>query len=163
MDKTIQDSIELLEDAIRCLKKGNRYNSKHPYETSFPNGARDHLRMLVEPVVRIDAVNDRDKAVDYLAYAGNYLSWLRRGCPKSEFADIASRYMNLFKIQESRIELQKMEEKLNCDRCCGSGVIQITAGAYTPCSECNGTGGQNCCDGAAPQEEQVNKVMEASK
>ncbi len=109
MDSTIQGSIELLEDAIKCLKGGLRYQGKHPYETSFPNGARDHLRMLVEPVVRIDAVNDRDKAVDFLAYAGNYLSWLRRGCPKSEFADLASRYMNLYKIQERQVELHQMQ------------------------------------------------------
>ena len=113
MDKTIQGSIELLEDAIKCLKSGNRYNSKHPYEASFPNGARDHMRMLMEPIFRIDAVNDRDKAVDYLAYGGNYLSWLRRGCPKSEFADLASRYMNLYRIQESRIELSEQEMQLD--------------------------------------------------
>ena len=62
------------------------------------------------------------------------------------------RYMNLLKIQEKRIELQKMEGKLNCDRCCGSGMIQMAPGNVAVCSECNGTGGQNCCDGAAPPE-----------
>ena len=64
--------------------------------------------MILENIVRLDATNDRDKAVDCLNQVALYLGWIIRGCPKSEFEYIINRHMNLFKIQESRIELSKV-------------------------------------------------------
>ena len=112
MDKIIKDSIGLLEDAIICLKKGMKYDGKLPYEAKFPNGAADHIRMIFEPISRLDATNERDKAIDTLAYSANYLSWMREGCPKSEFAWMMNRYLSLFKIQESRIKLNQEEKEI---------------------------------------------------
>ena len=108
MDNTIIEAKQLLSDAVGAVSGNDRYNDKHPLETSFPNGAADFIRMLMENVIRLDATNDRDKAVDYLGYAALFLAWIREGCPKSKYAYIAERYKNLFKIQESRIELSEM-------------------------------------------------------
>ena len=162
MDKIVVTARQLLGDAIQALDRGDGYNTKHPYEASFPNGFADHCRMIMECIMRLDATKERDKAADCLAYIALYCGWVIDGCPKSEFAYISNRYMNLFKIQESKIELQKMEGKLNCDRCCGSGMIQVE-NQVGACPECNGTGGQNCCDGAAPNIEKEQKIMEESK
>ena len=110
MDSIVIESRKLLEDALQAVSDNDRYNEKHSLETSFPNGAADFIRMLMENVIRLDATNDRDKAVDYLGYAALFLAWIREGCPKSKYAYIAERYKNLFKIQESRIALRKMPE-----------------------------------------------------
>ncbi len=108
MDTIVIEARKMLGEAIQALDKGDSYNTKHPYEASFPNGAADHIRMIMENIIRLDATGDFDKAVDTLGYCALYVAWVRSGCPKSEFAWISDRYMNLFKIQESRIELSKV-------------------------------------------------------
>ena len=108
MDKIVVTARQLLGDAIQALDSGDRYNEKHPYEASFPNGVSDHIRMIMECIMRLDVTKERDKAADCLAYIALYCGWVIAGCPKSEFEYIANRYMNLFKIQESRIELSEM-------------------------------------------------------
>ncbi len=165
MDSIVLESRKLLGDALNAVSGNDRYNDKHPLETVFPNGAADFIRMLMENVIRLDATNDRDKAVDYLGYAALFLAWIREGCPKSKYAYIAERYRNLFKIQERHDELQMLEGKLNCDRCCGSGMIRVDAQGVGVCPECNGTGGQNCCDGAPEPtiEEEAKQIMESTE
>lgn len=120
MDCTVLESRKLLGDALQAVSGNDRYNEKHSYETAFPNGAADHIRMLMENIIRLDATNDRDKAVDYLGYAALYLAWIREGCPKSKFSYIAERYINLFRIQERQVELSEMrehEDNTNGDGC----------------------------------------------
>ena len=123
MDNIVLTGRQLLGEAIEALDKGDSYNSKHPYEAGFPNGFPDHCRMLMECVMRIDATGDRDKMVDYLGYAALYLGWMAAGCPKSEFSHIANRYMNLFKIQESRIALSELHEHEVSENTNGSGTL----------------------------------------
>lgn len=104
MDKIVITARQLLGDAIQALDKGDSYNTKHPYEASFPNGAADHIRMIMECIIRLDATRESDKAADCLGYIALYCGWVIAGCPRSEFAWISNRYMNLFKIQESKLE-----------------------------------------------------------
>ena len=123
MDSTIIEAERLLADAVKAVSGNDRYNNKHPVETVFPNGAADFIRMLMENVIRLDATNDRDKAVDYLGYAAIFLAWIRGGCPKSKFAYIAERYKNLFKIQESRIEMSMSRNEDNTN---GTGADSVS-------------------------------------
>ena len=128
MDKVVVTARQLLGEGIQALNKGDSYNTKHPYEASFPNGAADHIRMIMECIMRLDATNDRDKAADCLAYIGLYLGWMIAGCPKSEFSYISDRYMNLFKIQESRIELSKVLGDESATNGSGDGELPQLSG-----------------------------------
>ena len=101
MDTIVIEARKMLGGAIQALDKGDSYNNKHPYEASFPNGAADHIRMIMENIIRLDSTGDLDKAVDTLGYCALYVSWMRAGAPKSEFAYISNRYINLMKIQDS--------------------------------------------------------------
>ncbi len=43
---------------------------------------------------------------------------------------------------------------MRCELCYGSGVVPTPFWAEeVPCSECNGTGSQNCCEGLREQPE----------
>ena len=108
MDKIVVEARKLLGEAVQAISGNDRYNAKHPYEASFPNGARDHIRMILENIIRLDATKDRDKAIDTLAYCALYVSWMRAGQPQSEFKYIANRYMNLLRVQEKKIDLREM-------------------------------------------------------
>ena len=122
MDKIVVTARQLLGEAIQALDKGDSYNSKHPYEASFPNGFADHCRMIMECIMRLDATKEKDKAADCLAYIALYCGWVIDGCPKSEFAYISNRYMNLFKIQEKRIEMSMSRKESSADPN-GSGAL----------------------------------------
>lgn len=113
MDTIVIGARQLLGDAVQAISGNDRYNVKHPYEAAFPNGAADHIRMILENIIRLDATNDKDKAVDTLAYCALYVSWMTAGQPQSEFKWIANRYMNLLKVQEKRIALSEMPEYEN--------------------------------------------------
>ncbi len=113
MDKIVVEARKLLGDAVATLTQNDRYNKNVAYYDTMPNGIEDHIRMLMEPIFRIDATNDRDKAVDYLGYSSLYLGWVREGCPKSKYNYIAYRYKQLFRIQERRIELNQEEKKVD--------------------------------------------------
>jgi len=108
MDKIVVEARQLLGEAVQAISGNDRYNAKHPYEASFPNGTKDHLRMIMENIIRLDATNDKDKAIDTLAYCALYVSWMRAGQPQSEFQYIVNRYMNLLRVQEKRVELSEM-------------------------------------------------------
>ena len=79
--------------------------------------------MILENIVRLDATNDRDKAVDCLNQVALYLDWIIRGCPKSEFEYIINRHKNLFKIQEKQIAVSEMRRDESSTRPNGSDTL----------------------------------------
>jgi len=96
-DPIVQIAIDSLENAIRCLKRGDRYNNGTvQLQDYFPNGINDHIVKVNEPLLRLHARQQdgetnhqlMEYAQDILGHSALAVGHILSGMPHGEIGKL---------------------------------------------------------------------------